>query len=115
MILVILLKRSLAAAWKYVPSSIRFSVIWFSNIALLDSATRLIICFFSNHGGHIHDLKKTHPRSCEEHPGAQGACYISSGVHDHSNSRYVSMSGAAIGANEATLNEPPNSIEFDGL
>ncbi|KAG8920491.1 hypothetical protein FRC03_011904 [Tulasnella sp. 419] len=41
--------------------------------------------------------------------------YHPSGDHICLNNRCLAMWGAAIVAGQATLNDPPNSVEFDGL
>ncbi|KAJ7724818.1 hypothetical protein DFH07DRAFT_1003564 [Mycena maculata] len=56
---------------------------------------------------------------CEKHQGEHGEpghCYIdASGNHIGLNNRKFAMWSSSIVAGEATIHEPPNTVEFDGL
>ncbi|KAJ7229586.1 hypothetical protein C8J57DRAFT_1251772 [Mycena rebaudengoi] len=64
-------------------------------------------------------LKLSEKWSCEKHQGEHGECghcwIDSSGNHVGLNMRKKALWAAAIVAREATIHEPPNTVDFDGL
>ncbi|KAA1475512.1 hypothetical protein DENSPDRAFT_883621 [Dentipellis sp. KUC8613] len=69
------------------------------------------------HGAIILELKAKWP--CQQHLGEHGEdgfCYVTANAeHIRLNARKLKFWAAAIAAHEATKNEPPNTVEFDGF
>ncbi|KAH8832105.1 hypothetical protein DL96DRAFT_1706489 [Flagelloscypha sp. PMI_526] len=63
------------------------------------------------------ELRKQH--KCDIHLGEHGqpgCCFVRpDGEHERMTNRKIKVWGAAIRAHNATKNEPPNSIDFDGV